>query len=254
MSLDSTKRFSDRADAYAMYRPGYPDEVLIILEREAGLTRDDTVADVASGTGLLTRLFLKNGNRVFAVEPNEKMRALAEGALGSFANFVSVNGTAEHTSLPRRRIDLISVGQALHWFDPEKAAKEFHRISKPGGRLCIVYNERDSWAEFTRAYQQVARRHGKNRARIPKIDTKYASQFFEGGVFSRFVIPNEQTLTFEGLLGRFLSASYMPSRSDTVALAEVERDVRSLFDSYGSKGRVRLPYRTKISIGRVVQA
>ena len=53
------------------YRPGYPPEVLELLRRECGLEPTDIVADIASGTGALTRLLLENGNAVFAVKESE---------------------------------------------------------------------------------------------------------------------------------------------------------------------------------------
>ena len=67
MSLqDPTQRFSSRVDNYARYRPGYPPEVMDLLRSECGLTPDSVIADIASGTGIFTRLLLENGNRVSA--------------------------------------------------------------------------------------------------------------------------------------------------------------------------------------------
>ncbi|HEX8116661.1 MAG TPA: methyltransferase domain-containing protein, partial [Pyrinomonadaceae bacterium] len=74
MTNDPTARFSTRVADYIKYRPGYPPAVLRLLERECGLGPDSVVADVGSGTGLLSELFLKNGNRVYGVEPNREMR------------------------------------------------------------------------------------------------------------------------------------------------------------------------------------
>lgn len=73
-----TRRFSDRVADYVRYRPGYPDGVVEILEREAGLTPASVVADLGSGTGISARLFLARGCRVFGVEPNREMRRAAE--------------------------------------------------------------------------------------------------------------------------------------------------------------------------------
>src|SRR5690349_5977564 len=73
-----TERFSDRVADYVRYRPTYPPELLECLRRYCGLTPRWVVADIGSGTGLLTRIFLENGNRVFALEPNAAMRAAGE--------------------------------------------------------------------------------------------------------------------------------------------------------------------------------
>src|ERR1700722_18024249 len=100
MDLAPTLRFSSRADAYACGRPGYPNEMLPLLERECGLTRTSRIADIGSGTGLLARLFLGFGCEVFAVEPNPEMRAAGERAVSGNPRFHSIDARAEATSLP----------------------------------------------------------------------------------------------------------------------------------------------------------
>src|ERR1700758_1522540 len=139
---DPTTRFSNRVDNYVRYRPGYPYAVMELLGRECALTPDAIVADIASGTGLLTRIFLENGNRVFAVEPNPEMRQAGERLLAGYHKFVSVAGTAEATTLTDHSIDLVTAAQAAHWFDQSKARREFVRILKPGGWCALIWNDR----------------------------------------------------------------------------------------------------------------
>lgn len=131
--MDPTQRFSCRAENYVRYRPGYPPGVLQLLKREYGLTNDSVIADVGSGTGLLSRLFLENGNRVFCVEPNAEMRTVGERLLSQYAGFSSVPATAEATTLPDAGVDFVTAGQAFHWFDPGPARREFSRILRPAG-------------------------------------------------------------------------------------------------------------------------
>ena len=136
-------RFSNRADNYARYRPGYPKEILAFLESRRALTDDSVVADVGSGTGILSALFLENGNRVFAVEPIAKMREAAERLLGgapSLPRFGSVSGSAEATTLADASVDLVAVGNSFHWFDHDAVGPEFSRVLKPGGSVAIVWN------------------------------------------------------------------------------------------------------------------
>src|SRR6188474_3051229 len=95
----STDRFSDRVADYVKYRPHYPGEVVDVLRRERLLPEGGTVADIGSGTGISSRIFLERGHGVLAVEPNGEMRGAAEAWLGTFPGFVSVNGTAEATTL-----------------------------------------------------------------------------------------------------------------------------------------------------------
>src|ERR1700733_9046712 len=96
----ASSRFSDRVENYVRYRPGYPGEVLRVLKDDCGLTADHVAADIASGTGIWTRVLLENGNRVFGIEPNPEMRQAGERLLADFPRFTSVAGTAEGTTLP----------------------------------------------------------------------------------------------------------------------------------------------------------
>ncbi len=119
------ERFSDRVENYVKYRPHYPASIMEALARSCGLTPNAKIADIGSGTGILSKLFLDNGNTVFAVEPNQPMRTAAEHWLINDSNFQSIDGQAENTTLESHSIDIISVGQAFHWFDRIRAKSEF---------------------------------------------------------------------------------------------------------------------------------
>ena len=77
----ATERFSSRADNYARYRPSYPAAAIDLLSARCGLVAGARVADLGSGTGILSALLLERGAQVFAVEPNDAMRACAEARL-----------------------------------------------------------------------------------------------------------------------------------------------------------------------------
>src|SRR5271156_4696408 len=158
---DATARFSSRVEKYVRYRPGYPKEIVDLLRKQCGLTADSVIADVASGTGIFTRMLLENGNRVFGVEPNAEMRHAGEEFLRSYPRFASVAGTAEATTLPDHGVDIVTAAQAAHWFDREKARREFIRILKPGGWCVLLWNERrtDS-TPFLREYEQLLLTYG----------------------------------------------------------------------------------------------
>src|SRR5687767_2521302 len=105
---DSVTRFSSRVEDYARYRPTYPAAVLDLLKSDCGLKETSVVADVGSGTGILSEFFLRNGNQVFAVEPNAPMRQVARRSFQEFKNFVSVDATAEATTLESSSVDFIT--------------------------------------------------------------------------------------------------------------------------------------------------
>src|SRR2546428_9047366 len=125
---NATSRFSDRVENYVRYRPGYPPEVLQTLKSECGLEPNHVVADIASGTGIWTRMMLGNGNRVFGVEPNAEMRAAGERPLERFSTFISSAGTAEATPLPDQSVGFFTAPPAAHWFDRKRARGELLRV------------------------------------------------------------------------------------------------------------------------------
>jgi ubiquinone/menaquinone biosynthesis C-methylase UbiE len=252
MGEDFTKRFSGRASFYSTSRPGYPQRILDILRTEIGFDETFIIADIGSGTGLLSQLFLENGNRALAVEPNDEMRIFAEKILSKFPKFLSVRGTAEHTGIESASVDAVTVGQALHWFNCEASSREFARILKENGHVCIVYNDRNSEDLFMKDYDLIVRKYARDRASVPSIDDTYLSKFFKNGKYSKFSLPNEQILDLEGLLGRMTSASYMPHPSDENQFATLREDVVRLFKRYEKLGRVRLLYDTSVLIGKIL--
>src|SRR5438552_226529 len=125
---NSTTRFSNRVEQYVKYRPSYPKEIIPFLENTIDLNPSFVIADIGSGTGISSKIFLANGNTVYAVEPNNEMRNKAEELLWQYDSFISINGTAEQTTLADTSADMIVAGQAFHWFDAVKAKIEFRRI------------------------------------------------------------------------------------------------------------------------------
>src|SRR4051812_43629153 len=162
-----TERFTDRVEDYVRHRPGYPDAVLTLLAREAGLTPAAVVADVGAGTGISSELFLRFGCTVHAVEPNAAMRQAAEAWLAGRAHYHSHAGTAEATGLPDRSVDYVVAGQAAHWFDLPAAAREFARILRDPGWVVLLWNTRKTDATpFLRAYEALLHRYGTDYRQV----------------------------------------------------------------------------------------
>ncbi len=126
------------------------------MRQRCGLTEGSEIADVGSGTGALARLFLKTGNRVFGVEANPEMRRAGERLSRQHGRFTSVAAPAEDTTLPDGSVDLVTAGQAFHWFDPDLTRAEFARILKPGGCAALVWNtRRREGRPFLVAYEEL---------------------------------------------------------------------------------------------------
>ena len=246
-------RFTGRAGDYDRYRPGYPDGIITYLQGKIRFSRKWVVADMGSGTGILSELFLKNGNSVFCVEPNEDMRSVAEKNLAKYGPlFISVDGRAEATTLEPDSIDLIVAGQALHWFDLRGARSEFRRILRKNGLVAIIYNHRKKRGRLEIAYDDLVERNRRNRPPTPDANDAYVSKFLGMRRHDKITLPNFQILDLDGILGRLASASYMPGRG-TKRWSAVEKDARKLVEEYGRNGVVKLRYDTTLYLGRIAR-
>lgn len=248
----ATERFSDRVDDYAKYRPSYPVAVLDFLRSAEILRSSSVVADVGSGTGLLSRLFVESGHDVFAIEPNGEMREAGERALREHANFHSVAGCAESTTLKPASVDLVTAAQAFHWFDRSSARNEFQRILRPPGWVALVWNERESASPFLEGYEELLRTYADEYLALNgcHVDIRHIEEFYAPAPFEMVAFPNSQSLDFDGLSGRLQSSSYTPLAHEP-AHAPMMRALRSLFERYAEHGVVEFMYQTRVYYGRL---
>jgi SAM-dependent methyltransferase len=249
---NATSRFSDRVENYIRYRPGYPPEALRALKNECGLRPAHVVADIASGTGIWTRVLLENGNGVFGIEPNAEMRQAGERLLAAFPKFASVAATAEATTLADESVDFVTAAQAGHWFDRERARGEFVRILKPGGWLVLLWNERltDS-TPFLREYEQLLLTYGTDYADVRhEGTTDEIHEFFDPAPFQERIFALRQEFEYTGIEGRLLSSSYAPG-PEHPNYAPMLHELRRIFDARALSGRATFDYKTRVYFGRL---
>jgi SAM-dependent methyltransferase len=255
--LDPTRRFTGRSRLYASFRPTYPDAAVAYVLKRCGLRENSLLIDVGCGTGISSRLFAARGLRVIGIDPNAEMLAEADAETaakpeaarhGTGEPRVTYQaGHAEATGLPSSTADAVLAAQAFHWFKPDAALSEFHRLLKPEGWAILMWNERDERDPFAAAYgdiirtaRQAAAIEGQRQEGPGKA--LLASALFRNGECVNF--GHEQPLDEEGLLGRAFSSSYAPTEADGVR--RWEESIRALFRECQRAGSVILRYQTSV--------
>jgi SAM-dependent methyltransferase len=245
--MSGTSLFHGKAAAYAKYRVDYPGTVIKAALESVGVVRDDVVADLGSGTGMLSRWFLERGNRVFGVEPDDGMRQVAEKSLHTFgASFTSIDGTAERTSLGDSSVTVVAAGNAFHYFDPPTARAEVERILKRSGRVLLIGHDGASDPnDFMQAYLGfIAGVAGPDAQFFHHRDrlSRAMETFFVGSCFHEEDLGDHTfNLTWDGLRGRFLSTSAAPAEGPRRSAAITQ--LAELFRSFEKDGTVQFQLR-----------
>lgn len=250
--IDPKERFSDRVQDYVRHRPAYPEALRTLFVDVCSLGPGRVVADLGSGTGLLSRLLLSTGARVLGVEPNQAMRAAAESAFAGEPRFESVNGSAEATGLAAASVDVVAAGQAFHWFDPMRARAEALRVLRPEGWVVLVWNRRKS-SPLGRAYEDMLERYAPDYAHVRERDRAAEPNlraFFAPGVPVAVRLDNEQTFDEQGLRGRLMSSSYAP-RPGHPLHEPMMRRLTEIFRESAKGGTVTLAYDTEVWYGQL---
>jgi SAM-dependent methyltransferase len=231
--------FASAADLYERARPSYPQEAIDWLVAQTRLGPGSTVVDLGAGTGKLTRLLLPSGARVVAVEPIAEMRAHIHGA-------EVLDGTAEAMPLPDGAADVVTVAQAFHWFDHDRALPEIHRVLREGGKLVIVWNMRDLDDPMQRGVEELLR---PIRKEVPgQVLGAWREPLRRSSLFGPATVGEfayEQQFTTDDLCDRVASTSFV------AALPPVDREellvrVRAL--THGVEEPFAFPYKTEVHV------
>jgi len=239
---DNTQKFSGKADVYQKARPAYAPDMFVCLQQDFGVGPGSVVADVGSGTGILTRQLLEMGLKVFAVEPNMDMRQVAEQELGGVESFVSVAATAEHTTLPDESVDFVFAASAFHWFDPLAFKAECQRILKPGGRIFLIWNEKQLMDEIQQGRKAIFEKYSGKPSGGHKEKMGFKHEFFDGHL-GELHFPNPITYDRDRFVDRELSSSYSLTESDENYEAYVA-ELGELFDRFSVDGIITVPQAT----------
>jgi ubiquinone/menaquinone biosynthesis C-methylase UbiE len=250
---DSISRFSRTVENYIKYRPTYPQAMVEFLQGTCQLTRGSIVADIGSGTGLLSEAFLQNGYCVLGVEPNPDMRLASQQLLRKYPNFNSVEATAEETTLPQQSIDLITAGQAFGWFDRKRSRAEFTRILKSDGWVALAWNIPRDNTPFLVAYNKIWQKYLNAQSHHSGMDTQSFDNelraWYAPGSINIKIFDNAQVVDFEGLKGRVLSSSFAPTSEQSHYQAMLA-ELKVVFQAHEIAGNVTIEYDCRVCYGQ----
>lgn len=254
--MNNTEKFTGKAAAYSIYRPNYPSAYIDYLIQSNSLNLDSTIADIGSGTGVLTQQLLDKGFQVHAVEPNDDMRSKAEINLKKYPNFISHNATAEHTSLSDKSVDLIIAAQSFHWFDKTLFKIESKRILKKDANVSLVFNNRilsdpliienaTICKTYCPGFKGFSNGIFNDKEEFQKVIQGFYNDKFE---YKEFEHPIPFHL--DGFIGRNLSSSFSIGSDDENYLNFIDA-LTELFYKYSKDGVLMMPNLTISYMGGI---
>jgi len=250
--IKNIDRFNNRADNYDKFRPGYPHTLLDYLYTHNRLTQESVITELGAGTGILSLELAKWPSTLIAIEPNDQMREKAIETLKGATNCVIKDTMAEQTGLDANSIDLIICAQSFHWFDAGKVRVEFNRILKDKGKVAIIWNIRSAETAFEKAYEDFILKFSIDYEEVKKRESRGNNlrHFFRENTLEQHEFNYDTYLTFDQLLGRTLSYSYMPNENHPLA-PTMKNYLSNLFNQYHTKGIIGLSYKTKLFMGEI---
>lgn len=242
----AARGFGAGADAYERGRADYSPEAVGRLIRELAITSTSRVLDLAAGTGKLSRMLVATGATVVAVEPVEAMREQLRRVVPGIE---ILEGTAEAIPLPDRSVDAVTVGQAFHWFDGDRALAEIHRVLRPGGGLGLIWQAHDHVRSWIERLDEIIDRADVG---IPRFETLAWQAAFARttrfGPLESAAYGTIQRASRETLIDRVASISYVAALPDGRRAAVLD-EVRELLAGDPQTAGVEvieLPYRATV--------
>jgi SAM-dependent methyltransferase len=237
--------FARGAEVYERVRPEYPPEAVEWAVERLGLRPGAHVLDLAAGTGKLTRALVARGLSTLAVDPSPEMLAHLRAALPGVD---ARRGTAEAIPLADAAVDAVTVAQAFHWFEPQVALREIHRVLRPAGGLALVWNSRELDDPVQAAWGEVV--HGAKGSVLRRETLDEREEIARSGLFGTLE-EHERRWTQDLTVNEFVDL--VGSRSYVARLDEPERKrvlarVRALGERLGEP--IPFRYVTQVQVAR----
>lgn len=251
--METTEKFTHKAEDYTLARPSYAKEFVDYLYSVQHFSKNSVIADIGSGTGKLSKQLLDMGSIVFCVEPNIDMRSSAEITLTEYTNFISVNATAQETTLCDKSVDFITVAQAFHWFDVSLFQNECRRILKENGKVFLIWNTRDETADVNKTIENINYKFCPNFKGFSggmKKDDDRIKVFFSGA-YEYKEFNNPIYYDYENFIKRCRSSSYALSCGEN-GYEDYYKALTDVFYTFQKDSIIEMPNKTVAYFGKVL--
>ncbi|MFJ5924375.1 class I SAM-dependent methyltransferase [Kitasatospora sp. NPDC092948] len=231
----SAQSFGSAARLYDAVRPTYPARA-VAWAVGAGPVR---VLDLGAGTGLLAGALHAAGHEVIAVEPDERMRAVAAER---YSGVQVLAGSAEDIPLPDGSVDAVVVGQAYHWFTPQDALPQIHRVLRRDGVFAALWNIRDDRTPWVSALSAVVGHEGYGLESAWQYGpvTPWFTEPERGLTEHTVTVPTDRLIDLVRSRSSYLTA-------DAAEQARLDREIGELAatdPALAGRDSVEMPYRT----------
>ncbi len=248
----NTENFTGKAEAYAKYRPSYPNSVYEYILTECGLPQKPVFADIGAGTGIFSLPLLKAGYKVYCVEPNVDMKRRLDENTSAFENCVTLSSAAENTALKDAAVDCIAVAQAFHWFDRQAFKSECRRVLRENGIVVLLWNSRvedELLIRLEKANERHCPKFKGFSGGVRRCDAAQFDDFFSERCNLLFF---DNDLYYEGadaFAGRCLSGSYA-LKPDDIGYEAYVKELREIYAEFESDGRLKMKNRVEMYVGK----
>jgi ubiquinone/menaquinone biosynthesis C-methylase UbiE len=227
---DWAHSFGGVAEAYERGRPTYPAEAVRWMLGD----QPRSVLELGAGTGKLTRVLVELGHDVHATDPDPAMLALLDERLPDIGTAVA---SAEDIPLGDASVDAVIAAQAFHWFDLDRALPEIARVLRPGGRICLVWNQRDEKIPWVRRLGALIGTQEQLRDPAQSLIFSELFGFVEEDEFSHWQMIDRRTI--QDLVLSRSNVAVLDAEGRAAKLAEV----LAFYDDFGrGMDGMQLPY------------
>ncbi|MED7788183.1 methyltransferase domain-containing protein [Francisella sp. 19X1-34] len=253
----SISEFSGRALDYEKYRIKYSNYLLSDIYRLAKIDKSSVIADIGAGTGLSTEMFIKQGHKVYLVEPNKDMFDIAEQKFRFVDECVLLNNCAEKMKVIDNQIDLITCMQSFHFFNNESAKKEFKRVLKHKGRILLLWHTfMQESLGFGYEFINLLKKYAKNNSGLKEpnfIKNQNLDNFFGARKYQEYKSSMQQHFTIDELIGLAFSLSYINTMRGELDGELLTKEIKDLFETYKIDNTVKLGFKRWIYISEAIQ-